>query len=59
MERCNKPNMFTGLQQINGMTAVARKAALSLRSRLLDVNITLVVVIILVLLAQSGVGLIA
>ncbi len=52
--------MFHGLQQLNGLTAVARKAAISLRSRLLDVNTTLVLVlIILVLLTQSGVGLTA
>jgi len=52
--------MFTCLQQTNGVTATARKAAFSLRSGLSDINATLVVVlIILVLLTQSGVGLIA
>ena len=52
--------MFTHLQQADGLTAVARKAALSLYSSLPGVNATLVVVlIILVLLTQSGVGLIA
>ena len=59
-ERCDKATMFQSLQQLNGLTAVAGKAALSLRSRLLDVNISLVVVlIILVLLTQNGEGLTA
>lgn len=47
-------------QQFSGLTAEARKAAFTLRSNLFNVNDTLVVVlIILVLLTQSGVGLIA
>ncbi len=60
LERCDKAGMLLRLQQLNGLTAVARKAAFSLRSGLVGVNATLLVVlIILVLLAQSGVGLIA
>ena len=59
IQRCDKDRMVSGLQQLNGLTEVARKAACSLRSRLFDVNVTLVVVIILILLAQSGVGLTA
>jgi hypothetical protein len=48
---------FTGN---TGLKAVARKAASLLHSRLLDVEASLLlVVIILVLLTQSGVGLIA
>jgi hypothetical protein len=44
----------------NGLTAVARKAAFPLRSSLLDKSpARVVVLIILVLLTQSGVGLIA
>jgi hypothetical protein len=52
--------MLLRLRQFNGLSATARKAALTLQSKLFDVNTTLIVVlIILVLLAQSGVGLIA
>ncbi len=52
--------MFTRLQRFNGLTAQARRLAVSLHSDLLNVNTTLVVVlIILVLISQSGVGLVA
>lgn len=52
--------MFERLHNLTGLVAVARKAAFSPRSARVDVNNTLVVVlIILVLLSQSGVGLTA
>jgi hypothetical protein len=52
--------MSSAFTSNNGLTAKARKAALSLRSGLFNINATSVVVlIILVLLTQSGVGLIA
>ena len=45
-------------QQVTGIAATAQKGGAALHSRLADVNNTLVlVVIILVLIAQSGVGL--
>ena len=60
LQRCDKAVMLLRLQELNGLTAVARKAAFSLRSSLVDVHATReVVLIILVLLTQSGVGLIA
>jgi hypothetical protein len=52
--------MFTRIQQVNGLTLVAHKAAFSVRNKLINLNTNLIVVlIILVLLTQSGVGLIA
>ena len=60
LERCDKAVMLLRLQQLRGQMAEARKAASSLRSNLVGVNATLLVVlIILVLVAQSGVGLVA
>jgi hypothetical protein len=52
--------MFMGLRQAVALTAESREAVLSLRKRLLDVSDSLVLVlIILVLIAQSGEGLAA
>ena len=50
--------MAMHFQQVRGTAATTQLSGASLRSRVADVNNTLVlVVIILVLIAQSGVGL--